>query len=146
MELPGTNDSSGNDTTASNSNEEQIKESFENAAATTETIAVGSVKTETTEVAAMESGKDSLTTGVTSMFGKRDHDSQNSTVAATTTTSTSSTGMGIMGANNAKRGKHEWLSFRGTRQTRVGENYQVTSLPPVDNTNIDNTPTNGKGK
>jgi len=152
MELPGTNDSSGNDTTASNSNEKQIKES----AATTETIVAGSVKTKTTEAvntsqsvegaAVTESGNDLSTTGVTSMSGKRDHD-------APTSTSTSSPGMGIMGVHDAKRGKREWLSFRGSRQTRVGEDYQVASLPPVDNTNTntttntDNTtPSNGEGK
>ena len=159
MELPGTKDSSGNDTTASNSNEEQIKES----APTTETIAAGLVKTKAIEVvhtsqsvdgaAITESGKYLSTTGVTSMPGKRD-------LAAPTSTSTttSSSGMGIMGVHNAKRGKREWLSFRGSRQTRVGEDYQVASLPPVDNintntntttttTNTDNTtPINGEGK
>jgi hypothetical protein len=29
-----------------------------------------------------------------------------------------------------KRSKREWLAYRGSRQTRVGGEYQVTSLPP----------------
>lgn len=39
---------------------------------------------------------------------------------------------GIMGgSHSAKREKREWLSFRGTKHTRVGEEYQVAFLPPV---------------
>ena len=35
------------------------------------------------------------------------------------------------GSHSAKREKREWLSFRGTKHTRVGEEYQVAFLPPV---------------
>ncbi len=38
----------------------------------------------------------------------------------------------IMGGfQSAKREKREWLSFRGAKHTRVGEEYQVAFLPPV---------------
>ena len=30
---------------------------------------------------------------------------------------------------DSKRKKQEWLAFRGTRQSRVGADYQVTALP-----------------
>jgi len=150
MELPGTNDSGSDDNNA-NSEERQSKESFENATSDTTAAAAAAGSVKTTEVPAesverdtIESGKDSSRV-VASMSGKRDHDGQNITVATATTVS--STGMGIVGGNNAKRGKREWLSFRGSRETRVGENYQVTSLPPVEaNTETDNTTSNGKGK
>ena len=46
-----------------------------------------------------------------------------------------------------KRGKREWLSYRGTRHSRVGEDYQVTSLPSVAKPDhARTTESNGKGK
>eukprot|EP00536_Pseudo-nitzschia_multiseries_P003415 jgi/Psemu1/7725/gm1.7725_g len=92
--------------------------------------------------------------------GKRDHDGQkvvgergkgaDAIDAAAAAVMSDATGMGIVatgiygsgnvdvnvnsiygGSNSNKRGKREWLSFRGNRQSRVGDDYQVTSLPPV---------------
>ena len=36
---------------------------------------------------------------------------------------------GSFPGNDGKRSKRDWLAFHGTRHTRVGADYQVTSLP-----------------
>lgn len=135
MELPVSTDSGGNDNTANN-NEEQSEERLENAP--TDTTAKSSVVT--TEIPTRSGEGDGVkSTEVASASGKRDHSGRNVTE--------SSAGMGIMGVHSAKRGKREWLSFRGSRQTRVGADYQVTSLPPLEtNAETGNAPSNGKGK
>ncbi len=98
-------DTNGGNGSASDKKEDQGTQSLETAAA-----ALASVGT--TEES---SNGDSLADPPS---GKREHNC---------------TTPGIMGGN-AKRGKREWLSFRGARHTRVGEDYQVASLPPMGGT------------
>lgn len=37
--------------------------------------------------------------------------------------------VGITGSPSGKRSKKEWLAYHGTKQTRVGDEFQVASLP-----------------
>ncbi len=115
---------SGNDS-SSNKNEDQSNQSLETAAAALASI--GATQGPTTE----SSATDNNTSLEAPASGKRDHNG---------------TSVGIMGGNHsAKRGKREWLSFRGARHTRVGEDYQVASLPPVGGvTNNVETPDNNE--
>jgi hypothetical protein len=144
-ELPENDNSGGIDNTSS-SKVEQNREGSEHAA--TDPTAAGSNKatefpSELPAGATVESGENSSNV-VVSDSGKRDRSGANIMLAAPIA---SSAGMGIMGFNTAKRGRREWLAFRGSRQTRVGESYQVASLPPVEGTKtFENETGNGKGK
>eukprot|EP00533_Pseudo-nitzschia_delicatissima_P014057 CAMPEP_0197279950 /NCGR_PEP_ID=MMETSP1432-20130617/20813_1 /TAXON_ID=44447 /ORGANISM="Pseudo-nitzschia delicatissima, Strain UNC1205" /LENGTH=120 /DNA_ID=CAMNT_0042746557 /DNA_START=13 /DNA_END=375 /DNA_ORIENTATION=+ len=117
-ELPDTNGGNGS---ASDKKEDQGAQSLETAAAAL--ASVGATEGEGS------SNSESLAAPAS---GKRDHNG---------------TTPGIMGAS-AKRGKREWLSFRGARHTRVGEEYQVASLPPMGGISAkpdDTTDDNEKG-
>ena len=48
----------------------------------------------------------------------------------------------------SKRPKREWLAFHGVKHTRVGADFQVASLPPVESRTVagDNGSENNKGK
>ena len=128
-ELAGTNDSGGSDTSA-NREEEQAKEKSENTA----TDVITPKSSESAEISKPSIADTTVDTGEiqsatsASVSGKRNNESQNTTGGAITT---SGRAMGILGTNTAKRGKREWLAFRGIRQTRVGGDYQVATLPPL---------------
>lgn len=95
-------------------------------------------------------GEEPTPEATTSVPGKRGHD----VTVTTTNTTRGSMGMGIMGGmgsygrfqHNHKRGKREWLSFRGSRESRVGDDYQVAFLPPVETDTNDNGGADKKGK
>lgn len=146
MELNEANSASDINNTTSSKKEQRI-ESLESVV--TVTSLAGSVKGIETpsgvmDGAIIEPDKDNSSIEVTSMSGKRNHNGQNISVATTTT---SSIGLRTMGVNNAKRGRREWLSFRGSRQTRVGGDFQVSSLPPVEaKSKEENTSSSGRGK
>ena len=142
MELPDPDNSSGNDYIADNEYD-QSKEISQNV--TTDTAEARSVKAkeasrEVVEGSIINEAKDLVSMG-TAVSGKRYMQSQNVNEA------TIWTGLEILGGNSAKRGKREWLPFRGSRQTRVGENYQVTSLPSLEtSTNSDDKNSDDMGK
>ena len=143
MELPGKND--GNDS-AANKKEQQSKQSLGNPSI--DTGAAASANTTEVSVSSVEGSSIGLDRTFPSILtsGKRDHNGTFDTITAT--------GMGIIGGRNynrAKRGKREWLSPRGSRQTRVGKDFQVASLPPVGgpvggSPQIEKTNNNGNGK
>ena len=137
MELPEKNDV--NDSSANK------KESTQQSLGSPSIDKAAAVSAETAEVPASSVEESSTASGGTlpkylaPVSGKRDNG----------TLDIIHTGMGIMGAygnNSAKRGKREWLSYRGSRHSRVGEEYQVASLPPVGgSTQKSNTTNDGEG-
>mmetsp|Transcript_22419 Transcript_22419/g.53319 ORF Transcript_22419/g.53319 Transcript_22419/m.53319 type:complete len:152 (-) Transcript_22419:533-988(-) len=142
MDFPDTDKSNGNNNIADNEYELR-KESFKNVS--TNIVEARSVKpTEVTgekvEGSIIDDAKNLLAMG-TSVSGKRYMEVQNDNTA------TIRTGLGMIGGNENKRGKREWLPFRGSRQTRVGENYQVASLPSLETSakkNNENSDEKGK--
>ena len=81
-----------------------------------------------------------ITEGSSMSSGKRDLSSFNKNNSSNNFTTNRNTF-----TSNGKRGKKEWLSFRGTRHSRVGEMFQVALLPAVENVSPKSN-TNGEEK
>jgi hypothetical protein len=84
--------------------------------------------------------QEQITEGSSMSSGKRDLSSFNKNTSSNNFTTNSNTF-----TSNAKRGKKEWLLFRGTRHSRVGEMFQVALLPAVENVSPGSI-TNGEEK